>query len=100
MPFFVSALLGGLVSMAPYVVGRVLIALGIGAVTYTGLSVTLNFLKTQVVSSLAGLPADVVGMLGFMKVGSAISIVFSAIVVRMTLEGLSAGGSISKLIKK
>jgi hypothetical protein len=100
MPYLVMVLLGGLVRIAPYIAGQVLIGLGFGFVSYSGVSVGLGFLKSQVVASIGGLPASIVGLLGFMHVGSAVSIIFSAIVVRNVLDGLSSGGSISKLVKK
>jgi hypothetical protein len=100
MPAFIAALLGGLVNIAGQLAGRVLLALGFGAITYTGVSASLSFVKSQALSSLSGLPADLLGLMAFMKVGECISIISSAILVRMTLAGLSAGGSISKLVKQ
>jgi hypothetical protein len=97
---FVAALLGGLVNIAGTLAGRVLLALGFASVTYGGLSATLTWLKSQAVSSFQGLPAGVMGMLSAMKVGESLSIIVSALAARMLLEGLSAGGSISKLVKR
>ena len=100
MPAFIAALLGGLVNIAGHLAGRVLLSLGIGAVTYTGLATSLDWLKAQAVGALQGLPSDLIGLIAFLKVGEAISIVVSALLVRMTLDGLSAGGAISKLVKQ
>jgi len=100
MPPFVAALLGGLINIAATLAGRVLVALGFAAVTYTGLSTTLDWLKAQAVSAMQGLPADVVAMLGYMQVGVAMSIIASALATRLVLEGLSSGGAISKLVKQ
>lgn len=99
MPAFVAALLGGLVNIAGHLAGRVLIALGFSAITFTGLSLTLDWLKTQAVNALTGLPHDMVQLIAYMKVGESISIILSALATRMVLEGLSAGGTISKLVK-
>lgn len=100
MPMFVAALLGGLIQIAATLAGRVLLSLGFMAVTYTGLSVTLDWLKAQALTAIHGLPAEVVAMLAYMKVGVAISIIVSAILARMVLDGLSSGGAISKLVKR
>jgi hypothetical protein len=100
MPALAAWILGGLLSIAASLAGRVLIALGFGAITYTGISVTLTWLKTQAVSSFSGLGADALGLLAYMKVGESISIIFSALLVRATLAGLSEGGSISRLVKR
>jgi hypothetical protein len=99
MPAFVAALIGALVNVAGHLAGRVLIALGYSAVTYTGLSMSLDWLKSQAVASLTGLSAELVQLIAFMKVGESISIIVSALLVRMALDGLSAGGSISRLVK-
>jgi hypothetical protein len=100
MPAFVVMLLGGLVQIAATLAGKVLIGLGFAAVTYTGLSTSLTWLKSQAVGSLQGLPADMVGLIAYMKVGEAISMIVSALAVRMVLDGLSEGGSISRLVKR
>jgi len=99
LPFVVPALVGALVTAAGSIVGRVLISLGIGFVTYSGIDFLLNALKTQVVSGFGGLPATAVGILGLMKVDVAISIIFSALLARLVLNGLTSG-KITKMILK
>jgi hypothetical protein len=99
MPAFVAMLLGGLVQIAGSLAGRVLLSLGFGIAQYAGVSVTLTWLKSQALSSLTGMSAQLVQLLAFMKVGEAISIIFSALLVRLLLNGLSAGGTISKLVR-
>lgn len=99
MPVFLASLLGGLIQIAGTLAGRVLIALGISVATYSGMSSTLTWLKTQAVSSIAGLPPEVVGMLSTMKVGQCLSIVFSAIVARQVQQGLT-GDTLKKWVLK
>ena len=99
MPFFLSALLGGLINIAGTIVGRVLVALGVSAVTYTGLSTTLDWLKAQAFPRLDTLPSNIIGLLGVLQVGTCISILASAYLVRMTLAGLTSG-SFKKLVTK
>lgn len=91
MPAFIAALLGGLLELTKSLVGRVLVALGIGLVTYNGLGVTLDFLKTQALGSLSGAPSQLVSLLGFLGVGESISIISSAYLVRLALNGLTDG---------
>ena len=99
MPVFIAALMGALIQIVGSLVGRVLVALGLSAVTYTGLCVTLNWLKSQAVTAALGLPADVVGMLSIMKVGTCISIIFSAMLARLVINGLS-GDAVKKWVRK
>jgi hypothetical protein len=100
MPMFVAALLGGLLNIAASLAGRVLLSLGFASVTYTGLNASLTFLRDQALSNIQALSPDVVGMLSVMKVGVCLSIISSALLTRMLLDGLSAGGAISKLVKR
>jgi len=95
---FGSWLLGGLLKIAPTLVGQVLISLGIGVATYTGLSASIDFLKTNFVTAVMGLPPEVVGMLGLMKVGSCVSMLFSAMVIRLTIQGLT-GANFKRWVK-
>ena len=100
MPALAAALLGGLVNIAGHLAGRVLIALGFGSITYTGLSATTSWLKSNALAAASGLPLDLLQLLAFLKVGESISILSSAVGVLMLLRGLSSGGSISKLVKR
>lgn len=95
MPVIAAALLGGLLNIAGSLVGRVLIALGLSVVSYVGVDAVTGKLKTDAVAALMGLPPDLVGMLGYMKVGVCISIIASAVAVRMGLSGL--GGVVKRL---
>lgn len=90
MPAFIAAILGGLISIVGTLAGRVLIALGISVVTYTGFSATLDYLKSQSISYLSALPPNIVGVLGLLKVGVVISIIMSAVTAKMVLSGLTS----------
>lgn len=89
MPVFLASLLGGLISIAGAMVGRVLIALGLSVVTYTGLSVTLGVVKAELLNNIDGLPAEIVSLLAYMGVGQFINIITSALLARMVLNGLT-----------
>ena len=95
MPIFLASLLGGLVNVAGSVAGRVLVAMGLSLVTYQGVDTVLSKLKADAVSALLGLPPDLVSLLSYMKVGVCISIIASAVAVRMGLSGL--GGVVKRL---
>ncbi|MFI8616131.1 DUF2523 domain-containing protein [Acidovorax sp. NPDC077693] len=91
MPAFVAMLMGALINIAGTLVGRVLIALGLSVVTFTGLSSTLDWAKNNVASSFGSMPSEVVGMLSMLGVGEFLSIILSAITARMLLQGLTDG---------
>jgi len=99
MPAFISAFLGGLITISGTLAGRVMLALGFSAVTYTGISGSLTWLKAQALSHFTGLGVEVLGMLSVLKVGECISIVTSAILARMLLNGL-AGDAVKRLVMR
>ena len=100
MPALAMWILGGLLQIAGSLVGRALLALGFAWLSYKGVNTTIQFAKDMALSGLSGLPATALGLMSMMKVGEAISIVFSALLVRLTLAGLSQGGSIYRLVRR
>lgn len=90
MPAFIAMIGGMLLQVVGSLAGRVLVALGVGVVTYTGTSATLEWAKTQALASIGLLPPEVVGMLAVMKVGVCISIVTSAIAARALINGIGS----------
>lgn len=99
MPLLVSALIGGLIQASFTLVGRVLIALGFSYLTMTGVDASLDWIRGAIASSMGGLPSDVVSLLGAFRVGSAVSIVLSAITARLIFDGMT-GGTIRKMVLK
>lgn len=99
IPVIAASLIGGLISVTGTIVGRVLVALGVGVVTYTGVQVGIDSLLSNLDSAISGVPADILGLLGFMRVGEAMNIVISAMSARMLLNGLQ-GDTIKKWVLK
>ena len=99
MPIFVAALIGGLVSAAGSIVGRVLIAMGIGLVTYTGINITLSQFMTDFINHASAAGPTIVGVMGTLKVGTDANILASSLAARLTLNGLT-GGTVKRWIAK
>lgn len=99
LPVLVSAIVGGLVSAAGTLVGRVLVSLGIGMVVFTGIDASITWARDAAISSLQGLPGNALRVAGVLKIGTAISILSSALLARMTLQGLT-GGTLKKWVNK
>jgi hypothetical protein len=94
-----ASLIGGLAQAATSLVGRVLIALGIGYVTYAGLDVLLDFIKTRVFQELLSVDPTIIGIMAVLNVDRAINVVLSAIAARLLLIGLTSG-SITRMVTK
>ena len=99
MPLWVAAIIGGLIEAAGTLVGRVLVSLGIGYVTYTGFDASLAWMRNLVIAQLGWLPPEAAGLASTMKIGVCCSIWMSAISVRLLLQGLTSG-SIRRMVGK
>jgi hypothetical protein len=88
----IAAAVGGvLINITASIVGRVLVALGLGVATYVGVDVALNFLKSEALVWINQLPANLIAMLALMKIGVSLNIIFSATVARMAINGFQSG---------
>jgi len=99
MPAIIAAIGGMLITVAGSIVGRVLLALGLSMITYTGVSTSLDFLKGKMLDALDGTPERIITLLSFMKVGLCLNIIIAAIMVRLVMKGVT-GGSLKKWVLK
>jgi len=99
MPAFIHALLVGMASVLSGVAFQVLIALGVGFVTFTGISVALTALHDFAAAQWGALPTAVLQVMGLVKVDQALNLIISAAAARFTLQGLTGGG-IRRLVWK
>jgi len=88
---FIASLIGALVTAAGSLVGRILLSLGIGYAAYSGIDTSIQFAKDFAISNISAQHAQTVAVAGALKIGSAISILCSALVARLTLSGLTSG---------
>ncbi|VTY36503.1 Uncharacterised protein [Xylophilus ampelinus] len=96
IPWLMAAIFGGLRFVAGSIATQVLIGLGIGVITYTGMDISLAYLKSQALSNFGGLSAELVNLLGFMKVGNAISVITSAYTARLSMTAVrNAAGALA-----
>lgn len=98
MPVLIVWLLRGLLGIAPSLIAMVLTRLGVGMVTYTGISALTNTLSTQIFGMFGSIDSFGMQMLGLLQVGTCINIMLSAITVKLTIKGLSGAGSIKKIV--
>lgn len=100
MPWIISVLLGGLLQLVGSFVGRVIVALGFGYVEFVGISALVDNAKTQA-SSLIGAvgSSSLAEWAGFFRIDVHLSIVLSAIGVKVLLNALG-GDKVRKLVQK
>lgn len=99
MQFLVAALVGGFLQVASSMVGRVLLALGISFVVYSGFDVGITWILDQIKSNMGAMPADVVAFLAWLWVDRAINLVFSAFSAALTLK-MAGGTTLTKMVIK
>lgn len=95
---FLPALMGALATVMASLIGRAILALGIGFVTYTGITVAINGMKEAVISGVSGIPGDAASLIGFLWLDKGISVIFSAVAASLALRAI--GGSVKKMIFK
>ncbi len=99
MPLFLAAFLGALYAAVGSLVAQVLISLGIAYITYTGVDASIGWAKTSLLTQIGTLPSQAIQVAGTLQLGRCISILTSALVMRMTLQGLKSG-TIKKMVTK
>lgn len=99
MPIFIASLLGGLISAAGSIAGRVLISLGIGYATMTGVSATLDAIKGQMQTATGSLTGQLAIVAGLLQIDVCMGIFLAAATAKLVLNGLT-GGTIKKLVVK
>lgn len=93
-------MLGGLLlRICAPLVGRVLLALGMGYVTYKGLNTGIDWLLLQIKSNMSAMPSQVLQFLAYMWVDKAISMMFSAYAAAALVK-LGTSGTLTRLVTK
>lgn len=84
-------LLGGLIELTGTLVGRAMLFLGLSFVTYQGFDTFLQSAQADIWANFGQMPADVLGLLGVLKVDLDVSILISAVTTRLVLKGMQSG---------
>ena len=90
----ITALWGFFLTILPTVVGRVLLALGLTFVAYTGIDTTITFILDNIKASFAGLPADIAEFFAWIWIDKCVTLIFSAYTAAMTFK--MAGSTVLK----
>lgn len=95
----VWAIGGILLQIAASMVGRVLLALGIGYVTYAGFDVGITWLLTQIKANMSSMGADTLSFLAWLWVDKAIGMVFSAYSAALLVK-MAGSAKFTKMVTK
>lgn len=86
-----AALIGGILEAMGSLIGRALISAGVGVVSYKLLDTSIAWAESKFFTAAGGLPSATVQVLGVMEVDTSVTMICSAILLRLTFKGLSAG---------
>lgn len=90
---------GVLLQIVGSVVGRALLALGMGFVTFQGFDLAITWLLNQIKADMSALPVQVLNLLSYLWVDKAIGMVFSAYTAAVLIK--TAGSTkFTKLVTK
>ncbi len=81
--------------IASSLVGRVLLALGLGVITHIGFNSLMDLMTTEIIDNFQGITADMAGLLIQLQVDKAMSVILSAYAVRWAIR--AAMGATRKL---
>lgn len=98
MPVLIAALIGALANVTKSLVGRVLLALGLQLVTYTGFEALISNVTSLVSANLTGGLPTIAGQIASMfRVGEVVSILSGAVLTSVSIKGIR-NGSLTKLV--
>lgn len=98
MPALIYGLIAALTQVVGSLVGRILVALGIQYVTYSGFDLILSQIVDQAIS-FDGIPGAIAHYIGFFRITEVVSIITGAITARFTINGLRNGAITSMMVK-
>lgn len=78
-----------LLALVQPIIARILVALGMSIVTFTGMAVLMEQVTQAVQTAWGGLPAAILGLAGLAGLGEGLSIVFGAIATRVLIWQLT-----------
>lgn len=94
-----APLAGLLTSITGSIVGRALLALGIGFVTFKGADTSVTWLLEQIKTNISALDPKIIQFLAWLWVDKAISMIFGAYTAAAAIK-MAGGNSITKMVTK
>jgi len=87
---FLPAVFGSVLAwVGASLIARLLLGLGVGVLTYVGVSALMDTAYSSIVALYADIPAQILGTIGVLHLDDAIKVIFSAISIRLTISSMS-----------
>ncbi|MDH1903717.1 DUF2523 family protein [Comamonas aquatica] len=100
MPMILAQLLGGLAMAMSSLIGRGLVALGLGFATYVGVNALVSSIEADIIGFLnqIQMSPSMLAWAGFFQIDRHFSLVLSAVAVRVLMAGIQDG--VKRLVRK
>lgn len=100
MPIIIGQLLGGLAMAMSSLIGRALVALGLGFATYVGVNALISSIEADIMGFLNSIQMSqsMLAWAGFFQIDRHFSMVLSAVAVRVLMAGMQDG--VKRLVRK
>jgi hypothetical protein len=82
-------LLGMFVQSIPEIIKRIFMFIGLGSITYTGITFGEDLLRDEMSKYLGGLPAYILDFIGIMKIDMAFTMILSAWTIKAVMNGMN-----------
>jgi len=99
VPLILPALGGYLAAITASLTGRVLLALGVSFVTYTGFNVLIGSVSSQVSGVFGQVPTLALQVMSVLQLDTCLNIAISAVSAR-TVVATASNGAITKMLFK
>lgn len=100
MPIIIGQLLGGLAMAMSSLIGRALVALGLGFATFVGVNALISSIEADIMGFLNSIQMSpsMLAWAGFFQIDRHFSMVLSAVAVRVLMAGMQDG--VKRLVRK
>jgi hypothetical protein len=95
----IPAIIGALLTAVTSIVGRIVMALGMGVVSYIGINAAVDVFRGYFESAMGSAGAVMAGMCGVLKLDVCMSIFIAAGLARLVIAGATSG-TMKRLIMK
>lgn len=99
MHVIAAAIWGAFLNVVQSIVGRVLLALGLGVATYYGLGSVVDDITSMGRNALISLPPDLKKILGLLRIGEVFSLYVSTVTIKLLYNGVT-GGTVRRIVTR
>jgi hypothetical protein len=89
--FLIPAIVGALISVCATLVGRIIMALGMGVISYIGINAALDVFRGYFNNAMGSAGATLAGMAGVLQLDVCFSIFIAAGLAKLAIAGATSG---------